>query len=76
MGFAMTDIFDRASDLEQKERESAIASARKPLVSARETGHCLWCNAKLIQGKRWCDSECREDWELEQESRKRHRGRA
>ena len=72
----MTDIFDRASEREQLERDLAISSARKSALSAQATGHCLWCNTELKQGKRWCDAECREDWELEQESRKRHRGRA
>ena len=75
MGYAMSDIFDQASDREQLERDLAIASARKPLASTQATGHCLWCNAALEQGKRWCDAECREDWELDQESRRRHRGR-
>lgn len=72
----MSDIFDQASDREQLERDLAIASARKHFASAHVTGHCLWCNAELEQGKRWCDAECREDWELDQESRRRHRGRA
>ena len=72
----MTDIFDRASEREQLERDLAIGSARKSAPSVQATGHCLWCNAELGQGKRWCDAERREDWELDQESRKRHRGRA
>lgn len=71
----MTDIFDRASEREQLERDLAISSARKSASSAQATGHCLWCNAALSQGKRWCDAECREDWELEQEANRRHRGR-
>lgn len=71
----MTDIIDRASDREQIDRDRAIDAARSAQPSARATGHCLWCNAELAQGNRWCDSECREDWELNQESRRRYRGR-
>lgn len=38
-------------------------------------GHCLYCNAQLDNGKRWCDEWCRDDWNLEQDAAKRHRGR-
>ena len=38
-------------------------------------GQCLYCNAQLDNGKRWCDEWCRDDWNLEQDSAKRHRGR-
>lgn len=71
----MTDIFDQASEREQLERDLAISSARKFTPSAQATGHCLWCNAELKGGRRWCDAECREDWDLVQEAGRRHRGR-
>ncbi|WP_396190086.1 DUF2116 family Zn-ribbon domain-containing protein [Flavobacterium sp.] len=71
----MADAIDKACEREQMDRDLAIASARKNNGTAKATGHCLSCNAALDQGKRWCDTECREDWELEQESKKRHRGR-
>ena len=71
----MTDIFDRASEREQLERDLAISSARKSAPSVQATGHCLWCNAELARGKRWCDAECCEDWELNEAAGKRHRGR-
>lgn len=65
------DILDDASEIESNERERLIAKARKtPKVQA--TGHCLYCNAPLENGKRWCDEWCRDDWSLEQEARKRH----
>lgn len=71
----MTDIIDHASDREQIDRDRAIDAARSMPPAAKANGHCLWCNTGLSLGKRWCDSECREDWELNQESRRRHRGR-
>lgn len=71
----MTDAIDKACEREQLDRDLAIQSARKGVSEAPVTGHCLWCNAELAQGKRWCDAECREDWELNQEADKRHRGR-
>ena len=27
------------------------------------TGYCLWCEEPLEGGRRWCDSDCRDDWE-------------
>lgn len=71
----MTDIIDHASDREQMDRDRAIDAARTAQPAAKANGHCLWCNAALAQGQRWCDAECREDWELDQEARRRHRGR-
>ena len=39
------------------------------------TGRCLYCNAELPDTRRWCDKWCQEDWTLEIESQRRHRGR-
>ena len=71
----MTDIYDRASDREQLDRDLAIKSARESAPEAPVTGDCLWCNAELTGGRRWCDAWCREDWNMVQEAGKRHRGR-
>ena len=70
----MADEFDRASDLEQAERDNCIARCRQ-VPSIKSVGHCLYCNAELPDGQRWCDAWCREDWSLEQEARHRHKGR-
>ena len=65
------DMLDQASENESKERERLIERARRvKLISA--TGHCLCCNAELKNGKRWCDEWCRDEWQIEQEARKRH----
>lgn len=71
----MSDIYDQASDREQIDRDLAIASARKNTGTAKATGHCLWCNESLELGKRWCDAECREFWELDQQAFQRKNGR-
>ena len=65
------DMLDQASENESKERERLIERAKraKPILA---TGHCLCCNAELKNGKRWCDEWCRDEWQLEQEARKRH----
>lgn len=71
----MTDIYDQASNREQLDRDLAVNSARKANPEALAIGHCLWCNAELFGAQRWCDADCREDWELAQEAGRRHRGR-
>lgn len=64
----MSDFFDDASDLEALHRDMAIKAVRdqSPL---KFSGHCLYCNEIVNQG-RFCSSECREDYEMEQKFRK------
>jgi hypothetical protein len=60
----MSDIFDDASEVEQLQREIAIKQIRNKKKQPF-TGHCLCCNEEILEG-RFCSTECREDWELEQ----------
>lgn len=69
----MTTIDDDASMREEVFRETALKH-RKPSGPAA-TGRCLYCNALLSFGHRWCNTDCREDYELEIEASRRHRGR-
>jgi len=61
----MSDIYDQATDQEMMEREIAIKAARSRNQPIHFTGHCLYCNEAITQG-RFCAAECREDYELEQ----------
>jgi hypothetical protein len=65
------DFLDDASENESKERERLIAKARNG-VKVQATGHCLYCNQELPNDQRWCDQWCREDWQIEQDARKRN----
>ena len=69
----MTTIDDDASMREEQFLKVAL-STRKP-DGPIATGRCLSCNAELPLGHRWCDADCREDYELSIEAMKRHRGR-
>jgi len=64
---------DDASMREDHFRDMAL-SKRKP-TGPQSVGHCLYCNKELPDGQRWCDEWCRDDWNLELEAQKRHRGR-
>ncbi len=46
----MTDVFDRATEREEMDREIAIR-ARKP-EGPKATGRCLWCGDETTQGRR------------------------
>ncbi len=50
---------DDATMREEHFRDLALKH-RKPTGPA-STGHCLYCNAELDGGKRFCDGWCRDD---------------
>ena len=55
------DIFDRATEPEEQDRARALAH-RHPTGPAA-TGQCLNCDHPLPDGLRWCDAECRDEWQ-------------
>lgn len=60
------DIVDEANELAQAAVDTAIESARKAVPEARATGKCLNCGYHVAPGHRWCDADCREDWQRTQ----------
>ena len=68
------DQLDNASDIEMAEREYMIRKASSG-EKIKATGTCLWCNVELPHGHRWCSKDCQEDWSLNEEAMRRHRGR-
>ena len=63
------DFYDQASEKEERDRDLAIRAARAKNQPITFTGRCLCCNAQIEVG-RFCDSWCREDFELEQKMKK------
>jgi hypothetical protein len=59
----MGDEADRADALIEMVAGCAIAAARQALPDAQATGACLWCGDEVSAGRRWCDADCRDDWE-------------
>lgn len=60
------DILDQASDLEQRERDTAIATARQQAARQElppSCGQCFNCESSVPPGVRYCDSECRDTHE-------------
>jgi len=54
------DIYDKASEIEQRERQLALM-VRKPTLPAR--GTCYNCDEPVRAGACYCDADCREDHE-------------
>lgn len=62
----MADEVDRANDIVAMMAEAAVADICRALPAAKPTGFCLWCGHVVTDGARWCDAECRDDWEHDQ----------
>lgn len=63
------DESDRATEAEENQRKDALAK-RKPVPIA--TGFCLNCGIETNKDHCFCDPDCRDDWELAQEARRRN----
>jgi len=57
----MSDNLDIASEREELDR--SIAQALRRPAGPLATGRCLFCE-EASPGRRWCDAECRDQWEL------------
>jgi len=61
------DEIDRANALADLMAEHTVAKIRQAAngarPAARPTGLCLWCGYVVTDHARWCDAECRDDWE-------------
>lgn len=58
----MADQFDRAQEIEYRDREISLAEALKQKPALTATGKCLYCFEPIAEdavNKRFCDIECR-----------------
>lgn len=69
------DEIDRAQSETEVLNEVTINQyrtlANQPEVEG--TGFCLYCEEPLSDGKRWCDSYCRDEWENSKKSQNIYR---
>lgn len=76
---AKSDLYDMASVHEEMNLAAALQNMPRPVIPA--TGNCLYCDAPLADGLRWCPGEagepvedtCMHQWQHEQ-TRKAQRG--
>lgn len=68
------DTSDRATQLEELERESALNLQR--LAAARNRlkpiGLCYDCQDQIQPGATFCDRDCRDNWERRRAARERN----
>ena len=65
----MADEVDRIHEREEQEAPARFAASRKT-EAPKTFGACLYCNAALADTLRFCDKDCRDDYEHEQIRRK------
>lgn len=64
----MTDIYDQATDREMRDRELALSLVRNQstALSIKPIGVCHNCGDLVSNALTFCDSNCRDDWQLRQ----------
>ena len=65
------DDADRASEREDIARAAALEAARRRVKAMPSLGYCYYCGEALRAGKRFCDADCRDDYERQENMRKR-----
>lgn len=68
----MGDIIDQANDAADLFLRSALSKRQRNVTHTDGIGLCLNCGADVEDTrKRWCDADCRDDWQKEQKARGR-----
>lgn len=67
----MSKEIDQAVDRQQAITDMQIKAIRENKDHGpKPNGLCLFCRDRVAQGERWCDSDCRDDWEHERRMRR------
>lgn len=59
------DICDQAKQQAELLLNTHLKHAHRAECSARPDGYCLCCGESVSDGRRWCDAQCRDDWQSE-----------
>lgn len=68
----MTDEADEAEALQEQALDHALATVRANLQhpEAEATGECLYCGKAVAPPRRWCNAECRNEYQAHVLSKK------
>ncbi len=66
----MADDIDLANEMLDAQISRAVATAGKLEIPTNPSGKCLNCYEPAKEGRRWCDADCREEYE--QRKNKKH----
>lgn len=58
----MADIADITADRDEHEAPMRAAASRRP-EGPKPTGRCHWCEEPVASAARFCDSDCRDDYQ-------------
>ena len=61
----MADEVDKTADRDELEAPARIAASRKP-SGPLANGSCHWCGERIPEPMRWCDADCRNEWQERQ----------
>lgn len=66
----MADIIDEANDKADLFLRAALSNRQQSAkVPAHGIGMCLNCGADVEGDRRWCDVDCRNQWDLDNKRR-------
>lgn len=72
----MADEADVAGEFQEAFLASSLAAQRtKVSDSPKATGKCLFCDEPIQPKARWCDKDCMDDWQREEDAKRRNSGR-
>ncbi|HSD36102.1 MAG TPA: hypothetical protein VLC92_01255 [Rhodocyclaceae bacterium] len=66
----MADWIDQS--VETAEQLAAVALAKRKPEGPEPTGQCLCCGKPMRKSKtprRWCDADCRDDWQADENAK-------
>lgn len=64
----MADDADRSVDIEEQLTRAAVGVRKE--TGPTPNGFCHWCDAAVKKDQRWCDKDCRDDWEQHERFKK------
>lgn len=45
--------------------QANVYKSKRSTTTQAATGFCLFCDEPLAPERRWCDAQCRDDWQVE-----------
>lgn len=67
------DEFDRAFHLEELERQHLLEEVRRSATRMTPTGLCHFCDEVVADHMVFCDTNCRDWYQREQDARRRNK---
>lgn len=64
------DVCDEAAQIERLQLQQAIIN-QQAKEKIHSTGYCLYCGEKVEDGRLFCSKECRDDYEYEEQVKRR-----